>query len=82
MSPLGSVIAHAILGVQRKQSPSTSHDQCNMETGGSTDYTMSPDGKIQFTKNSGRDYGLVKRLRFWSFAREGDSYEISIPKLE
>lgn len=80
MSPLGTVISHVTLGVQRKHPLNTSHDQCCTESGGSTDYTMSPNGKIQFTKNSGRDYRLeeiisAKRLRFWSIAREGDSDE-------
>lgn len=82
MSPLGIVISHVTLGVQRKHSLHTSRDQCYMESEGSTDYPVSPNGKIQFTKNSGRDYGLAKRLRFWSIAREGDSDEIRIPRLE
>lgn len=56
MSPLGTVIAHATLGVQRKQPLHTSRNQRYMESVGSTDYTMSPNGKIQFSRNSGTDY--------------------------
>lgn len=84
MSPLGTVIFHVTLAAQRTCHTSchTSHDQCYMESGVSTDYTMSSNRKIQFTKNSGRDYGLAKRLRFWSIAREGDSDKIRIPRLE
>lgn len=82
MSPLGTVISHVTLAAQRTHLLNTSRDQCYMESGVSTDYTMSSNRKIQFTKNSGRDYGLAKRLRFWSIAREGDSDKIRIPRLE
>lgn len=64
MSPLGTVIAQVTLGVQRKHPLHTSHDQCNTESGGTTDNPMSPNGKIQFTKNSGR---VMDWPKGWSF---------------
>lgn len=50
MSPLGTVIAHVTLSVQRKHPLNTSRDQYYTESGGSTDNTMSPMGKANLTR--------------------------------
>lgn len=69
--------------VFRGNIPSTHHViSATWSQGNSTDHPMSPNGKIQFTKNSGRGYGLAKKLKFCSVARESDSDEIRIPRLE
>lgn len=61
-SPLGTTSASATLRVQKKHL-NTSHNQHCMEKVGSTDYTVSPNGKPSFP-------GILEEVMDWSEARD------------